>query len=320
MDTKYYLRLQAAQGIGAATQRSVLSFLHSHRLSFEEFFESSHSVWQQAGLSHKQIDALSVQTPLLRQWESKLKQKGFEVLGYLDDDYPKRLHSALKKQVPPVLYIWGNINLLKRPSVGFCGSRNTSETGVTVAKDTAKQIARKGWSVVSGHARGIDYTAHTTALEEGGCTIIVLPEGFLNFRLRDELKRLVNKENTLIVSEFQPNNAWSVVNAMTRNRTICGLSNALIVIQAGTKGGTFEAGKFALQVKVPLFVADYVDPDLNGPGNPYFLQSGAKAVRKDAKTGSAILDHLTYEVERHHSNLGSSQVVQESLFPLGEAF
>lgn len=320
MDTKYYLRLQAAQGIGAAAQRAVLSYLHDHNISFEEFFESAHSTWQHAGLSHKQIDALSTQTPLLEQWEAKLEKKGFEVLSYLADDYPERLHSVLAKQTPPFLHLWGNRGLLEKPAVGFCGSRDTSEKGAAVAEDTARQIASRGWVVVSGHARGVDYTAHLAALKEGGSTIIVIPEGFLNFRLRNELRNVVNKNNTLIVSEFQPNAAWSVANAMTRNHTICGLSDALVVIQAGMTGGTFEAGKFALRVKVPLFVAEYTNPDLNGPGNPYFLRKGAEAIKKNPETGLAILDRLAHEVESHYSNLGETKVVQESLFSSGEAF
>jgi DNA processing protein len=319
MNTQYYLKLQAAQGVGAATQRAVLSYLSHHKMPFEEFFNAPPSVWKQAGLSQKQIEALTTQTPLLKQWESRLEQKGFRVLGYLDKHYPERLKKVLANQAPPVLYTWGNLKLLTRPSVGFCGSRDTSEKGVAVAKDTTKQIAKRNWSVISGNARGIDYTAHTTALKTNGYTIIVLPEGFLNFHLRDELKELVNEKNTLIISEFQPNAAWSVANAMTRNRTIFGLSDALIVIQAGTTGGTFEAGKFALHVKVPLFVADYADPNLNGPGNPYFIQKGAKAIQKDTRTGLAALDDLIYEVFSHYKNLDKLRTVQQRLFPL-EAF
>jgi DNA protecting protein DprA len=319
MDTHYYLRLQAAQGVGAATQRAILSYLSLNNLHLEEFFNSPHSLWKQAGLSQKQIDALSAHSPLLQQWQGKLEQKGFQVLGYLDNRYPERLKTVLGNQVPPVLYAWGNLDLLTQPSVGFCGSRDTSEKGVAVAENTAKQIAERGWAVVSGHARGIDYTAHTTALRNNGSTIIVLPEGFLNFRLRDELRNLVNKTNTLIISEFQPNAAWSVANAMTRNRTICGLSDALIVVQAGTSGGTFEAGKFALGVKVPLFVADYADPNLNGPGNPYLIQKGAKAIKKDTQTGLAALDDLIYEVSGHYKNLDKPKTVQQRLYPL-EAF
>jgi len=64
---------------------------------------------------------------------------------------------------------------------------------------------------------------------------------------------------------------WSTANAMTRNHTICGLSDALVVVQAGISGGTFESGKFALRVRAPLFVADYAQPDVNAPGNPYFI-------------------------------------------------
>jgi DNA protecting protein DprA len=320
MNAQYYLKLQAARGVGAATQRAILSYLSQHQMPFEEFFKASHSVWKQAGLSEKQIEALSTQTPLLKQWESRLEQKGFQVLGYLDKQYPERLKKVLANQAPPMLYVWGNLKLLTQPSVGFCGSRDTSQKGVALAEDAAKQIAGHGWVVVSGHARGIDYTAHTTALKNNGSTIIVFPEGFLNFRLRDELKELVNKTNTLIISEFQPNAAWSVANAMTRNRTICGLSDALIVVQAGTSGGTFEAGKFALSVKVPLFVADYADPSLNGPGNPYFIRKGAKKVQKNPTTGLAILDELVDEVSSHYDDLKKPRVAQPSLFPVGEAF
>lgn len=320
MDTHYYLRLQAAQGVGAAAQRAILSYLSLNNLHLEEFFNSPHSVWKQAGLSQKQIDSLSTQSPLLQQWQGKLEQKGFQILGYLDKQYPERLKTVLGNQVPPVLYAWGNLKLLTRPSVGFCGSRDTSEKGVAVAENTAKQIAERGWAVVSGHARGIDYTAHMTALKNGGSTIIVLPEGFMNFRLRDELRNWVNKTNTLILSEFQPNAAWSVANAMTRNRTICGLSDALIVVQAGTSGGTFEAGKFALGVKVPLFVADYADPSLNGPGNPYFIQKGAKKVQKDPNTGLAILEELVDEVSSHYGELKKPRVAQPGLFTLSEPF
>jgi DNA processing protein len=320
MNTQYYLKLQAAQGVGAATQRAVLSYLSQRQMPFEEFFKAPHSVWKQAGLSEEQIEALSTQTPLLKQWESRLEQKGFHVLGYLDKHYPERLKKVLANQAPPVLYVWGNLKLLTQPSVGFCGSRDTSEKGVAVAKDTTKQITKKKWNVVSGNARGIDYTAHTTALKNDGYTIIVLPEGFLNFRLRDELKELVNEKNTLIISEFQPNAAWSVANAMTRNRTICGLSDALVVVQAGTSGGTFEAGKFALGVKVPLFVADYADPSLNGPGNPYFIGRGAKKVQKNPVTGLAILDELVDEVSSHYGELKKPRVVQQGLFSVGEAF
>ena len=85
-------------------------------------------------------------------------------------------------------------------------------------------------------------------------------------------------KNSVVVSEFPPNLPWSVQNAMQRNRTICGLVNALIVIEAGTTGGTWEAGLSALRLGVPLFVLDYSDPAPSGMGNPALLRKGGQAL------------------------------------------
>ena len=63
---------------------------------------------------------------------------------------------------------------------------------------------------------------------------------------------------------------------MQRNRTICGLVQALIVIEAGTSGGTWEAGLEALRLGVPLFVLDYSDPAPSGKGNPLLVNKGGK--------------------------------------------
>jgi DNA processing protein len=67
---------------------------------------------------------------------------------------------------------------------------------------------------------------------------------------------------------------------MTRNRTICGLSNALVVIESGLEGGTFEAGKTALDLGEPLFCVEYAEPSPSAAGNPYFLAHGALSVKR----------------------------------------
>ncbi|MBI4748945.1 MAG: DNA-protecting protein DprA [Acidobacteria bacterium] len=314
MNMIHYLRLQAAKGIGTAAQRKVLNHIATTNSSLPEFFQASVSDWKQAGLISSQIEALQASEELAMKWQEELVRKKIQVIGQLDDNYPKRLNQVLTNQSPPILYFWGNWNLLQNPSIGFCGSRNASEQGINITKDTAKQIAQKGWTIVSGHAKGIDFTAHRTALENDGTTIIVAPEGILEFRLQEELKKLAGSGKILILSEFQPNSHWSVANAMTRNHTICGLSDALVVVESGLSGGTFEAGKFAIRVQVPLFVADYTEPEVNAPGNPYFIQSGAEPVRQNPQTHRANLHRLFTKVENHYVNLEKPIPKQKMLF------
>src|SRR5262249_15423980 len=130
--------------------------------------------------------------------------------------------------------------------------------------------------VVSGHAQGVDETAHRAALAAGGQTVLVLPEGILRFRARASLAGYLSDDNAVVISEFPPKLPWSVGNAMQRNRTICGLVHALIVIEAGTSGGTWEAGQSALELGVPLLVLDFPNPAPSGLGNPLLLRQGGR--------------------------------------------
>jgi DNA processing protein len=105
---------------------------------------------------------------------------------------------------------------------------------------------------------------------------LVLPEGILQFRPKPSIAELLTEENGVVVSEFPPKLPWSVSSAMQRNRTICGLVQALIVIEAGTSGGTWEAGQTALSLGIPLFVLDYPNPAPSGQGNPLLLRKGGR--------------------------------------------
>ena len=86
--------------------------------------------------------------------------------------YPDMLRGI--KNCPKELFCIGDISLLKRRCVAVAGSRNTTVYGRNMAVRFAGDIARAGFTVVSGMARGIDTCAHRGALDAGGDTIAVL--------------------------------------------------------------------------------------------------------------------------------------------------
>jgi DNA processing protein len=215
-----------------------------------------------------------------------------KVISRAGAEYPAGLVRALGPKAPNDLYFIGNIELLRVPGVGFCGSRKASIQGLEVARDCASQAAEMGLSVVSGNAAGVDAEAHYHALASGGTTVLVLPEGIEKFRIRESLKSVWDWDRVLVISQFKPNEVWQAFRAMARNKVIIGLSRAMIVIEAGDRGGTLDAGKSALELDIPLFVAKYGSVSEDARGNEILLGLGALPLSKLRSTMRANMDRV----------------------------
>ena len=218
----------------------------------------------------------------------KIKSHDVRFNTVLDQSYPVNLKSLLKLNTPPVLSMIGNINLLSNRTVGFSGSRKVSEKGVAITKDCVEQLSQeKDISIVSGYAQGVDKEAHYTALASGGSTIIILPNGISSFYVRPELKDVWDWDRVLVISEYLPKDKWSVSRAMNRNNTIIGLSDIMVVVEAGLTGGSLDAGLRTLEDNKPLYVPLYSDYPESALGNIVLLERGAKSIRRSRQSNRA---------------------------------
>lgn len=218
----------------------------------------------------------------------KIKSHDVRFNTVLDQSYPVNLKSLLKLNTPPVLSMIGNINLLSNRTVGFSGSRKVSEKGVAITKDCVEQLSQeKDISIVSGYAQGVDKEAHYTALASGGSTIIILPNGISSFYVRQELKNVWDWDRVLVISEYLPKDKWSVSRAMNRNNTIIGLSDIMVVVEAGLTGGSLDAGLRTLEDNKPLYVPLYSDYPESALGNKVLLERGAKCIRRSRQSNRA---------------------------------
>lgn len=218
----------------------------------------------------------------------KIKSHDVRFNTVLDQSYPVNLKSLLKLNTPPVLSMIGNINLLSNRTVGFSGSRKVSEKGVAITKDCVEQLSQeKDVSIVSGYAQGVDKEAHYTALASGGSTIIILPNGISSFYVRQELKDVWDWDRVLVISEYLPKDKWSVSRALNRNNTIIGLSDIMVVVEAGLTGGSLDAGLRTLEVNKPLYVPLYSDYPESALGNKVLLERGAKCIRRSRQSNRA---------------------------------
>jgi len=215
-----------------------------------------------------------------------------EKIEQTDSIYPRRLLTILKTKAPKTLYLQGNTDLLELDGIGFSGSRKSSQKGIDIVRDCAEQVANAGITVVAGNAAGIDFEAHYHALSANGTTILVLPEGINHFRIKRALSQVWDWERTLVISQFNPDDVWKGYRAMARNQVIVGLSKVMIVVEAGEKGGTINAGMETIKHNVPLYVAEYEDMSVVARGNKKLLEMGGKRLARSQTTGRANMKNI----------------------------
>ena len=199
----------------------------------------------------------------------KLKNDNVHIIGLDDERYPKTLLERLGENTPPVLFCKGHLPLLNADSISIVGSRDVSDFAVMLTKRIANRLAGAGYNVTSGFAKGVDTSAHIGALENNGTTTMVLSYGLNHLSIKRDIKEYNWEHNTLFITQFMPYEKFSGQNAMIRNKLVCALSKAVIVISSGPErdgngkmSGTFDAGLTSLRYKIPLFV---LNPSLLNP-------------------------------------------------------
>lgn len=276
------LRLHQIPGVGQRTLHRILEWADKSDQRLEALFElPSNEISRLFRLKPETAVALkNSSTERAETLTEELYQNGYLLLTRSDSKYPVQLSKQLADKAPALLYVRGLTDHLEKPGIAFSGSRRSSEQGLSYTAILARQAVKQGLTVISGHAPGVDVIAHHAALENGGITILVIPQGALTFSLRPELRSLYESSphNTVVVSEFPPQMPWSAQNAMVRNQLILGLARALLIIEAGEMGGTFSAGQSALKLGIPAYALDYPDPPPSAAGNRKLLEQGVQAI------------------------------------------
>lgn len=177
---------------------------------------------------------------------------------------------------PSQLYALGGADTLAKPRVAIVGTRNSTAYGERITRSLTRALVRAGVSVISGMARGIDGTAHRTALEDGGRTVAVLGTGIdvpypVGHR---ELHRIIS-ERGLVVSENSPGMTARKGAFPKRNRIIAALAPVTIVVEAGFRSGALNTASQALELgRVVAAVPGPIDSE-QSRGSNQLLRDGA---------------------------------------------
>lgn len=249
-ETAYWVAFDKMSGTGLGIQRlKTLYEIHGNLKTVWEL--PSSQLHQIRGLSENAIKAFDKQRKLIdpQIFMAELKQKGVTALPYCHPLYPYLLRDI--HDAPLVLYMKGNLTPLDfAHSVAIVGTRKPSAYGQRYAKEIARELSLQGATIVSGMAVGIDSIAHWSAIESNAKSIAVLGCGVdICYPSSNKAlyNRLAQQGSGAVISEFYPGTKPEKWMFPARNRIVSGLSQALIVIEAGAESGALITAKMAFE-------------------------------------------------------------------------
>jgi DNA processing protein len=178
---------------------------------------------------------------------------GFELFTVLEPGYPENLRAVHDR--PPLVFVAGRLDSGDARSVAVVGARNATRLGLDATAEIATELARDGYTVVSGLAAGIDTAAHTAALAAGGRTVAVIGTGLRRSYPRENasLQRRI-ATRCAVVSQFWPDAPPNRRSFPLRNAVMSGIALATLIIEARETSGARIQARLALAHGRPVFL------------------------------------------------------------------
>lgn len=214
------------------------------------------------------------------------ENRSYVLIG--DENYPLKLYDL---ECPPlVLFYEGDMELVNRPSIGIVGARNSSIYGRKITMDLAGSLAKIGFVIVSGGARGIDKAAHRSALEENGKTICVLGCG-LDISYPGENAGMFSaiKKDGLVITQYPKGFGPKKWTFPMRNRIIAALSDEIIVTEAAEKSGSLHTASYGEELNRSVHSIPHELYSANGSGTNLLIEMGAHILYKKENLLSDLL-------------------------------
>ncbi len=218
----------------------------------------------------------------------RVDKLGIELVTLLDERYPVQLKAIYDP--PPILYMKGRLEPQDRQAVAIVGARRATEYGRWIAEQIARGLVAKGFTIVSGMARGIDGYAHRAAVSAKGRTVAVLGCG-VDVIYPEEHRTLRNEiaAQGCLLSEFPMGTGPHPNNFPQRNRIISGLSLGTVVVEAGLESGALITARFALDQNREVFAVPGNLGAKTSLGTNRLIKQGARLV----ETAEDIVEELS---------------------------
>lgn len=183
---------------------------------------------------------------------NRIGKTGIKMLYFTEPGYPSRLKHCYDS--PPLLYYKGNADLNANRIVAVIGTREITDYGTQLCEKLIAELVPYGVLVVSGLAYGVDICAHRAALANNLQTIGVLGHGLdvIYPRPHASVAKKMRDHGGLL-TDFPCGTKPDRENFPQRNRIVAGLSDAIVVVESGERGGSMITAEFACNYNRDVF-------------------------------------------------------------------
>ena len=228
--------------------------------------------WTDRAITEGRIASLLARKDKVVQSATQWNQTGIWILTCFDQGYPPLLKQRLGCDAPAILYGTGDVRLAGQGGLAIVGSRKPPQESLDYAYQLGSLAAQNKTAVISGGAQGIDETSMKGAVENGGVAVSILSDNLLVISTSKNSQRLLAGGQLVLLSPFAPESAFSIGQAMGRNKYIYCLATAGFVVHSGISGGTWSGARENLKHGwTALWVAD---DDSAECGNSQLVQQG----------------------------------------------
>lgn len=259
------------------------------------------------GVSHQQASQLrraAESVDLLRRRIAAWRARGIELVSMEEEAYPAGLRDL--RSPPPLLYLRGTLRHRDARAVAVVGTREPDREGARAARRIARELAARGFTIVSGLARGIDTAGHKGALEEEeeeGRTVSVLGCGLLRI-YPPENTLLANRivESGCLMAEVAPDTQVERRLLLARDRIQAALSRAVIVVQAHRECGSIVTAQQTVRCGRLLYGVPWSSPPFS-EGWARLREMGARELSAEADFDAVAAELDAWRSEPHQQTL-----------------
>lgn len=262
-----WLRLLRTDNVGPATFRQLLNRFGSA----EAALAALPDLVKRTGKPVRVISQSAAEDEI-----AGLSRYGARLVAAGEADYPQLL--SYIPASPPLITMAGGANLSWQRTVGVVGARNASAAGIKMTRVLSSELGERGYTVVSGLARGIDTAAHKATLTTG--TIAVLAGGFDKIYPDENipLAHDILDSGGALLTEMPLGWEPRARDFPRRNRLVSGLSLGIVVVEAAKRSGSLITARLALEQNRDVFAVPGSPLDPRSEGGNALIQQGAKLI------------------------------------------